>query len=297
VIKLWKRRQKSPRSDAQEAHGNKSWELYQRLVLLLALMIVSSGCDEQILHDLSEQDANRVVSRLGGASHEAKKVLQSDGRWAIAVPHNRAVPALSFLETNRVLNPRAPGSGHSAKSGFVPSREEQWFRYERSVATAIEDSLGAVLGVLEARVHLHLPQTDPLFGTRHESIGSGSVLLVVDERYTSKHDEVAALVAGAAGIPAAKVTVLCSPTGSAHAPSVQGQKVALGHSEQPAQRQPDIPVADGNQVQITPPTRIDMGVTIAGVALSMVVGAVVVLRRRRRVRFPLPRSGPQTSER
>lgn len=168
------------------------------------------GCDEQILHDLAERDANRVLSRLRAGNLDAKKVEQSDGRWAIAISSDLAAPALSFLDARRVLSPRDSAASTSPKSGLVPSREEQWFRYERSVSTSIEDSLGTVLGVLEARVHLNLPEVDPLLGVRHEVVGSGSVLLVVDDAYVSSDQEIAALVAGASGIPQAKITVMRS---------------------------------------------------------------------------------------
>jgi|694.fasta_scaffold10224_3 type III secretory pathway lipoprotein EscJ len=167
------------------------------------------GCDEQIIHDLGEAEANRVVSRLSVAALDAHKVQQSDGRWAVAVPEESILPALTFLESNRVLTPRGQPSG-SSKGGLVPSRQEQWFRYERAMAQAIEESLAALAGVLEARVHVNLPESDPLFGTKKREGGSGSVLLLVDGGFVASNDEISALVAGAAGIPAQHVTVLKS---------------------------------------------------------------------------------------
>ena len=162
------------------------------------------------MHDLGEADANRVVSRLSAAQLGAHKVQQSDGRWAIAVPQDSIVPALGFLESNRVLAAKSEAGAASAKSGIVPSRQEQWFRYERAMAQAIEESLGALAGVLEARVHLNLPESDPLFGSKKREGGSGSVLLLVDDSYGAANEEVASLVAGAAGISPAAVTVLKS---------------------------------------------------------------------------------------
>ena len=96
----------------------------------------------------------------------------------------------------------------------MPSREEQWFRYERSVAVSIEESLSTIRGVLETRVHLNLPEKDPLFGTKKLDVGSGSVLLVVDDRYATEKTDVANLVSGAAGIPAQYISVLQSSHGS-----------------------------------------------------------------------------------
>jgi type III secretion protein J len=240
--------------------------------------VIITGCDEQILHDLTEQDANKVVSRLSTGSIGAKKVLQSDGRWAISVPRGAIVPALAYLDTNRVLAPRSAASTGSGKGGFVPSREEQWFRYERSVASAIEDSLATVQGVLEARVHLNLPETDPLFGTRKENVGSGSVLLVIDDRFISKDEEISSLVAGAAGVPAAKVTVLRSHTTvrpAEYATSTEGveaAKVVYSHS-------------DSYSDTLLQP---EVGIASAAVATLMGIGLFVLRGRRRKVKFPLP---------
>lgn len=254
---------------------------------LLSIIVVCglSACDEQILHDLSEQEANRVVSRLGAGSLEATKVQQSDGRWAIAVSKQATVTALSFLETNRVLAPRGAAGIANSKGGFVPSREEQWFRYERSVALSIEDSLSTVLGVLEARVHLNLPETDPLFGTRKESIGSGSVLLVVDENFASKDEEISALVAGAAGIPATKVTVLRSPA-QVVAKKMEPQNGVPQTSQvaQPELARVEQPTREHDAV-----SKPEIGLASCAAIALLGVGALFCVRRRRRVKFPLPR--------
>lgn len=171
------------------------------------------GCEEQILHDLTEHEANKVLSRLHVGKLPATKVLQSDGRWSISVDEDHVISALTFLDSNRVLAPRTSVLPSSSKGGIVPSREEQWFRYERSVAVSIEESLSTIRGVLETRVHLNLPEKDPLFGTKKLDVGSGSVLLVVDDRYATDKADVANLVSGAAGIPAQYISVLQSTHG------------------------------------------------------------------------------------
>ena len=253
-----------------------------RSLTVIAVLAVSvSGCEEQILHDLSEPDANKVLSRLSAGNVGATKVLQSDGRWAISVPRDAIVPALSYLDTNRVLSPRTSAVSAGSKGGFVPSREEQWFRYERSVAISIEDSLSAMLGVLEARVHLNLPETDPLFGTRKESSGSGSVLLVVDARYAARDEEIAALVSGAAGIPGSRVTVLKS-----QAPQVVG----AAHSQEVPQAASQIVAGSTGSSAETVSSIVPGEIGIAGAAVVAFVWAgVYVLRsRRRRVTFSLP---------
>ena len=254
---------------------------------LVGLFLIT-GCDEQILHDLAEQDANRVLSRLSSGNLPAKKVAQSDGRWAISVSKGFVVQALTYLETTRVLSSRAASSAVSSKGGFVPSRDEQRFRYERSVASSIEDSLGAMRGVLEARVHLNLPENDPLFGTRKESVGSGSVLLVTDGDFLAKDEEIAALVSGAAGIPATKVSVLRSRAERQISDPLQ----VKAESTQPVTEL----IHQGDTVQAV---STEFGAvnrsaaTLAGVVIVAVAGmtclaAWVLKSRRRKVLFPLP---------
>jgi type III secretory pathway lipoprotein EscJ len=152
------------------------------------------------------------------------------------------------------------------------------------VALSIEDSIGTVSGVLEARVHLNLPETDPLFGTRKESIGSGSVLLIVDTQYGSKDEEIAALVAGAAGIPAAKVTVLKS-----QARSNPSDVVSVQAEVMPAHDAASAPLA-GLQGSPTGQTILTADVGLASLAFVALVGtgAVLFTRRRKKVKFILP---------
>ncbi len=254
-----------------------------RHVVLLSLVVLS-GCQEQILHDLSEPEANRVISRFSGTDIVPSKVSQSDGRWAIAVPHRDAAPALSFLDSHRVLSSRAAIGSQSTKSGLVPSREEQWFSYQRAVSQSIEETLNTLAGVLEAHVHVNLPEHDPLLGRTRDVGGTGSVLLVIDERYTTKDEEVSALVAGAAGLSAASVTVLRSVAarnaGSASSPP------------EPATIQP-APVAD-TTVRLDPARFMEWvspEVACAGTAsLACGVAGLVAVRRRsrKRTRFSLP---------
>lgn len=193
---------------AFRARGSSS--LWRRGGICFAFLVFLSACQEQIVHDLSEREANKVISHLSVAKLEAHKVIQPDGRWAISVAQDSIVSALAYLDTQRVLATRDV-KGPIGKGSMIPSREEQWFRYERSVAMSIEESLAAIPGVLEARVHINIPEEDPLFGSSGRD-GSGSVLLVIDEKFVAHDEEVSALVGGAAGIPREVIRILKSKT-------------------------------------------------------------------------------------
>jgi type III secretion protein J len=232
-----------------------------------------TGCQEQIVHDLSERDANRVISHLSEARLHPRKVQQPDGRWAISVARDEMVPALGYLDTRRVLVTR-DSPAVASKGPIIPSREEQWFRYERSMAHAIEESLSTLPGVLEARVHLNLPDEDPLFGDGAQGGGSGSVLLVVDARFSAGEGEVAAVVSGAAGLKPELVRVLTSTTGESVAPP-------LIEAAQPT--------SDSSLSKMKQVVRADLCIVGVG-ALGGVLGVRILRRRsKKRVKFEAPK--------
>ncbi len=244
-----------------------------RIGISFVALLALSACQEQIVHDLSEREANKVISHLSLAKLGAQKVIQPDGRWAISVAHDAIVPALTYLDTQRVLASRDV-KGPTGKGSMIPSREEQWFRYERSVAMSIEESLAAIPGVLEARVHVNLPEEDPLFGVPGRPGGSGSVLLVVEERFVTKDEEIAALVGGAAGIPRDVIRVLKSPA-------------AL-----PKQAEADRPLPAGEQPPaIASSVKVPWaeGMAVCAALVTVVGIRQVRARRHKKVTFSLPK--------
>jgi type III secretory pathway lipoprotein EscJ len=183
------------------------------------------------------------------------------------------VPALGYLDTRRVLVTR-DSPAVASKGPIIPSREEQWFRYERSMAHAIEESLSTLPGVLEARVHLNLPDEDPLFGDGAQGGGSGSVLLVVDARFSAGEGEVAAVVSGAAGLKPELVRVLTSTTGESVAPP-------LIEAAQPT--------SDSSLSKMKQVVRADLCIVGVG-ALGGVLGVRILRRRsKKRVKFEAPK--------
>lgn len=177
-------------------------------MIFLALMLLT-GCKEKIVHNLTEVEANRFLTRLHQEQIEAEKELQSDGTWAIAVQQRNAMDALNALATAREFR-RTQSEGGGTKAGLLATREAQRFQYERALSHEIEMTVGALSGVLEARVHLNLPVTDPLLGKPilPSFDPSGSILIVSDRSFSVNRDELARLVSGASGIIPERITVL-----------------------------------------------------------------------------------------
>jgi len=174
-------------------------------------LLLVVGCKEQIVHDLTEQEVNRYLTRLNELRIEGDRVRQSDGRWALAVDGDDRMRAIKALDESRLL--RSGNSAPLEKSSVINSREDQRFRVERALAREIENTLTSIDGVLEARVHLNMAPTDPLFGTPVKGgTSSGSVLVVVRDGFSLPGPEIAALVAGASGIDRSTISVLINRT-------------------------------------------------------------------------------------
>jgi len=192
------------------------WRLLKfKNLLLMALLLGFSGCRDQIIHNLSENDANKIVTHLDQANISAEKVKQADGTWAISVSSSQSVEALKFLDDSRELH--GINQALPEKPSLISSREDQRFRYERSISGELESTLGSLEGVLQARVHLNLPPVDPLFGQplSKDIHGSASVLIIASERFSLAKEELADLVAGASGIEKDKISVLISSKANA----------------------------------------------------------------------------------
>lgn len=177
------------------------------------MCLLLCGCREPLVHDLSEMDANRFLTRLHESNIDADKEKQGDGKWVIEVPRGTSAASIKILDGARLL--KRGRVQNSAAPGVISSREDQRLHAERIISQEIEDTLSSIGGVLEAHVHLKLPPQDPLFGRRSGDSGSASVLIVVDAEPRISKEEISSLVAGAAGIDTKAVSVIVSSQESA----------------------------------------------------------------------------------
>jgi len=189
----------------------KTFTRVKLLLLFACVFIFFTGCKERIVHDLSEYEANRVVTSLDDIGLGVSKEKQADGKWTVVVPSDSAMLALKHLNSTRVLSNRNHQKVNTAS--VVSSREDRQFKYERALSAEIESTLRSIGGVFDARVHLNIAPKDPVFGRplSLDDQGSASVLLIGGEQLTATEEHVARLVYGASGVPIEKISVLISP--------------------------------------------------------------------------------------
>ena len=128
-------------------------------------LIFSAACQSRVQHGLKEREANRIVAALRQAGVEASKVKEEGrgAKFAVEVPRGQVTRAIQLLLKHDLPRRSKPGFGEVfGKASLVPTPTEQQARFLYALSGELTQTLEAAQGVLEARVHLVLPQRDPL---------------------------------------------------------------------------------------------------------------------------------------
>jgi type III secretion protein J len=150
---------------------------------------------------LDETQANRIVVALDRAGVGAEKEPDPavEGRFRVSVERDDAPRAIGALREEELPALTAPGLLDAmGKGALIPSQLTEHAQYESGLSGELERTLSTVEGVLTARVHLSLPEADPLReGGRHKATAA---VLLKHRGATPPIDalEIKRLVAGAA---------------------------------------------------------------------------------------------------
>ena len=197
--------------------------------LLLLLALAACG-DEELLHGLDEPQVNDVLVALEeeGLAGEKRREDGSEGGWTVAVPSREAGRARRILSDRELPRPRAQGfSDLFAGGGMVPTPAEEHARYLHALSGELSRSVGTLEGVVEARVHLGLPQDDPLRPTDRRPPRAAVLVRcrpAACPAVRALEPGLRALVAGAAdGLSPDSVSVLVAEASAAPAPARAGR--------------------------------------------------------------------------
>ena len=134
------------------------------LPALVGLSLLLAGCSRADLYSkLSEGQANDMIAVLQSAGISANKQDNGEAGWsvstgqgdlarAIAVLHAQGYPREDFASLGTVFK----------KEGFVSSPTEERARLNYGMSQELAHTLSDIDGVVQARVHLALPQNEPL---------------------------------------------------------------------------------------------------------------------------------------
>jgi type III secretion protein J len=133
------------------------------LLVLLLNSLLLAGCKETLFARLTEPQANEVVAALAEARIEVAKSRIDENTWQIEVEGGQIGQALVMLR-NRGLpsQPTASLGDVFKKDGMISSPQEERARYAFALQEGISATLRRIDGVVDARVHVVIPQNDPL---------------------------------------------------------------------------------------------------------------------------------------
>jgi type III secretion protein J len=134
-----------------------------RLAACAALALSLAGCKVELYSGLNETEANEVVAALADGRIAARKERMDGGDWQVQVDEDRVGAALDLLRAQGLPEQHYASMGDMfQKQGLVSTPAEERMRYIFAVSQELSRTLRSIDGVVEARVHVVIPQDDPL---------------------------------------------------------------------------------------------------------------------------------------
>ena len=134
-----------------------------RLAACAALVLALAGCKVELYSGLDETEANEIVATLADGRIAARKEHVDGADWQVQVDEDRVGQALGLLRAQGLPRQHYASMGDMfQKQGLVSTPAEERMRYIFAVSQELSRTLRSIDGVVEARVHVVIPQDDPL---------------------------------------------------------------------------------------------------------------------------------------
>ncbi len=124
-----------------------------------ALILFACGAKVELLHDISEVEANEVMAALLEAGLSAEKHPGKDGLVSLSIEQSQFSRAISLLNAEGLPHEKYVKMGDVfRKEGMISSPLEERARYLWALSQELSATVSQIDGVIKARVHVVLPE-------------------------------------------------------------------------------------------------------------------------------------------
>jgi type III secretion protein J len=189
-------------------------QFFRKLMLLgfLAGALVLTGCKEEAtLHSqLEERQANLVMAALMGAGIDCRKEAGEENMWNVIIDTKDFATAVNLLESQGLPQRNYQGiSEVFKKTGMVSSPSEERIRFMDALSQGLERTIASIDGILDAHVHIVLPENDPFAKNMLPSSAAVAIRSRWDAEVEDLIPQVKSLVMNAIeGLQYEKITVI-----------------------------------------------------------------------------------------
>ena len=136
----------------------------KRIIIVAFATAILAGCQKEatLNSSLEERQANLVMAALLDDGIECRKVEGEEGTWNVVIDEKDFARAANLLERRGL--PQRDFNGVSEafkKTGIVSSPSEERIRFMDALAQDLSRTITSIDGVVDARVHVVLPDNDP----------------------------------------------------------------------------------------------------------------------------------------
>lgn len=191
-----------------------------RLCALLAVLALTAACKEEVYSGLTEREANEMIAALQEIGIPASKTKEGEG-LSVSVDSGRFAEAVNHLNEQGLPSVNYETFGDVfRKEGIVSSPMEERARYIYALSQELSETIGGVDGVMSARVHVVLPETDMLGRDFQPSSASVFIRHAADAQVADVTPQIKNLVANSIeGLSYDNVTVVAIPVAARQASS------------------------------------------------------------------------------
>lgn len=134
----------------------------KRILLCLLLLLTITGCKTELYSNLSEKEANEMLTTLLRNGIASDKVGDRKATFTVRVAETQLADAVEILNEYGFPRENFESMGNLfKKEGLISSPLEERIRFIYALSQSVSETLSQIDGVITARVNVVLPENDP----------------------------------------------------------------------------------------------------------------------------------------